>query len=84
MPLFDFTCRACGQTFEALVRTGHETKCPGCSSVDLERALPTFAVKTPERSQAAAAANRHKYAVRGAQETRIREEEAAKHRDEDH
>ena len=84
MPLFDFSCRACGQTFEALVRPGHEPSCPSCGAVDLERQLSAFAVKTAERSQAAAAANRHKFAVQGAQENRVREAEAAKHRDEDH
>ena len=84
MPLFDFTCRGCGHAFEALVRAGHATVCPSCGASDLERQLSAFAVKTPERSQAAAAANRHKYAVQGAQETRVREAEAAKHRDEDH
>lgn len=82
--MFDFTCRACGRVFEALVRTGHEPACPGCGATDLERQLPTFAVKTPDRSQAAAAATRHKYAVKGAQENRVREAEAEKHRDEDH
>lgn len=84
MPLFDFTCRGCQNTFEALVRAGHPPVCPGCGGTDLEQQLPTFAVKTPERSQAAAAANRHKYAVQGHKDTVAREAEAEKHRHEDH
>ena len=84
MPLFDFTCRACRATFEALVRSGHPPACPNCGSADLEQHLATFAVKTSERSQAAAAANRHKHAVQGHKETMAREAEAEKHRHEDH
>ena len=84
MPLFDFTCRACGREFEALVRAGAAPACPACGSADLDRHLPAFAVKTPERSQAAAAANRHRYAVQGQKETAALEREAEKHRHEDH
>jgi putative FmdB family regulatory protein len=84
MPLFDFTCRACNATFEALVRAGHPAVCPSCGGSDLEQHLASFAVKTAERSQAAAAANRHKYAVEGHKETIAREAEAEKHRHEDH
>jgi len=84
MPLFDFICKNCQHAFEALVRPGHAPACPTCGSSELEQQLATFAVKTAERSQAAAAANRHKYAVQGAIENRVREAEAEKHRDEDH
>ena len=84
MPLFDFTCRTCGRQFEALVRTGYPPACPDCGGVDLQQELPTFAVKTADRSQAAAAANRHKHAVQGHKDTMAREAEAEKHRHEDH
>ena len=84
MPLFDFSCSGCGREFEALVRTGYPPKCPACGSEDLTRKPTTFAVKTPERTQSFAAANRHKYAVAGAKDNAVREAEAKKHRDEDH
>ena len=84
MPLFDFICRKCQHAFEALVRPGHTPACPQCGTIELDQQLATFAVKTGDRSQAAAAANRHKYAVQGAQDNRVREAEAEKHRDEDH
>ena len=84
MPLFDFSCAGCGREFEALVRTGHPARCPGCGSEDLTRLPTAFAVKTTERTQSFAAANRHKHAVAGAQENAVREAEAKKHRDEDH
>lgn len=44
MPLYDFRCRACGATFEALVRPSHPPACPSCASVDLERVLSTGSV----------------------------------------
>jgi putative FmdB family regulatory protein len=84
VPLFDFVCRACQHEFEALVRPGHPPACPKCQGVDLEQKLPSFAVKTAERSAANAAASRHRYAVEGQKETAIREAEAEAHRREDH
>ena len=38
MPIFDFSCKACGHQFEALVRK-EQPKCPSCESLDLERLL---------------------------------------------
>lgn len=84
MPLFDFTCRSCATVFEALVRPGHRAACPACDGTDLDRHPASFAVKTTERSRAAAAANRHKHAVQGKKDTAERETEAARHRREDH
>ena len=54
MPLYLFTCRACGHEFETLVRAGSEPVCPSCQSRDLERQISTFAVKSAERTRAAA------------------------------
>ncbi|HVQ42185.1 MAG TPA: zinc ribbon domain-containing protein [Vicinamibacterales bacterium] len=84
MPLFDFICRGCGREFEALVRAGHPPACPGCSGVDLDQKPAGFAVKSSERTQAFAAANRQKYSEIGYRESITREAEAKKHRDEDH
>jgi putative FmdB family regulatory protein len=84
MPLFDFTCRSCGHTFEALVRAGSTPACPHCGAADLERHLPSVAVKTAERSRASADANIRKHSILGHKETMLREEEAQKHRHDDH
>ena len=83
-PLFDFVCRDCGREFEALVRTGHPPVCPGCGGAELDRKLASFAVKSAERSAAAATANRKKWAKIGHQENQVLEAEAKHHRDEDH
>lgn len=41
MPLYDYACRACGHTFDAIVttRTVASVACPECESADLERLL---------------------------------------------
>lgn len=41
MPLYDFRCRSCGSTFEALERPSQRPACPSCASLDLER-LPSI------------------------------------------
>ena len=44
MPLHEYTCRACGNFFEMLVRHDTVAACPSCHGQDLERALSLFAV----------------------------------------
>ena len=41
MPLYDYSCRGCGHTFDAIVtaRTAADVRCPECESADLERLL---------------------------------------------
>lgn len=43
MPMYDFRCRACGHSFETLVRSGLEPNCPQCSSSELEREVSRIA-----------------------------------------
>jgi putative FmdB family regulatory protein len=45
MPLYEYVCLKCGQTFETLVLSSDEqVVCPECESVELERVLSPFAV----------------------------------------
>jgi len=37
MPLYDYRCSACSQTFELLVRAGTVPTCPSCGSPQLEK-----------------------------------------------
>lgn len=37
MPIFDFRCTACDQTFERLVRGSARPACPHCGSAALEK-----------------------------------------------
>lgn len=44
MPLRDFTCQACGQAFEKLVRGDEAIACPACGATELRREMSAFAV----------------------------------------
>lgn len=39
MPLFEYTCKKCDHTFEALVFAGDKVECPACHGAKLERLL---------------------------------------------
>jgi putative FmdB family regulatory protein len=44
MPLYEYVCRGCGASFEALVRSWREAvACPGCRGADVEKQLSSFA-----------------------------------------
>jgi putative FmdB family regulatory protein len=49
MPIFDYQCRKCGHSFDALQKLGEPalTKCPECGKDALEKLLstPAFQVK---------------------------------------
>jgi putative FmdB family regulatory protein len=53
MPIYEYRCRACGASFETLVRTGNTPACPGCMATDLERLVSLFAVDSDGTRQAA-------------------------------
>jgi putative FmdB family regulatory protein len=47
MPIFEYSCRACGHAFEALVRPGvGAPACPKCQSEELEKLLSIPAIKS--------------------------------------
>ena len=39
MPLYEYACQECEQSFEALVSNGEKVECPHCQSEKLERLL---------------------------------------------
>jgi putative FmdB family regulatory protein len=56
MPMYEYTCKACGERFEKLVRTSDDpqaVRCPACASATVERAFSTFATSSGQRSSAA-------------------------------
>jgi putative FmdB family regulatory protein len=53
MPIYEFACRGCGNQFETLVRGALTPSCSECGSVDLERLLSAFGVKTEAGSKSA-------------------------------
>jgi putative FmdB family regulatory protein len=54
MPLYDYTCSACHQPFEQLVRTGTVPQCPNCQSRAVERGLSLTSPKGHSKSIIAA------------------------------
>ena len=79
MPIYEYTCRACGHQFEALVRASSTPECPACQSQDLERILSLPAVTTPDRRKAALGAARKQLAKKQRAEEFQRQEEERKH-----
>ncbi len=39
MPIYEYTCKACGEGFELLVRGETVPACPACEGTDLEKLL---------------------------------------------
>ena len=91
MPLFDFRCRACGHTFEALVRINAAgggfpppAECPECGRPDLERMPSLFAATSAEKRRASADKKIRKDSKQGRIDTVQADREAEDHRREDH
>jgi putative FmdB family regulatory protein len=91
MPLYDFRCRACGHTFEALVRVNADgggfpppSECQKCGAADLERLPSVFAPSSAEKRQAAASAKVSRDAKQGHRDNIQVDREAEEHRREDH
>jgi len=63
VPIYDFQCRACGKTFEELVRVGEVPPCPACGASAPEKLLSAPAA--PGRSQALVSSARRQAAREG-------------------
>lgn len=63
MPLYDYVCRDCGLTFEALVRSGASVACPHCGSTALDKQVSAPA--PPGQSKAIIASARRAAAKEG-------------------
>jgi putative FmdB family regulatory protein len=54
MPLYEFSCRSCGQDFIELVRsisTDLNVSCPGCGSKELQKKISTFTYNASESTR---------------------------------
>ena len=63
MPMYEYRCRSCANTFEALVRGENLPPCPQCGSVQLERLVS--APVAPGHSKAIIASARKQAAREG-------------------
>ena len=56
MPIYEYTCCDCGNSFEKLLKSGSEAAagltCPACSSTNIEKKLSAFATKSAPVSSA--------------------------------
>lgn len=66
MPIYDYSCQACGERFEALVRGAEKASCPACSSLDLQKhlSLPALHTESTHGLAMAAAKRRDKRQAR--------------------
>ena len=78
MPLYEYSCRGCGHTFEALVRDSATPACPACQCQDLERLLSLFAVNSDATRNANLAAGR-KHLRKGQIEKAVADREEIDH-----
>ncbi len=54
MPIYEYSCRDCGNEFETLVRASSVPDCPSCHSTELEKKLSVFATASaPDPAPAA-------------------------------
>ena len=60
MPIYEYSCQACGHEFELLVLKKTKPACPSCESNDLERliSLPTVQSSTTKAAALRAAKKR--------------------------
>ena len=42
MPIYEYTCKGCGEEFETLVRASSTPDCPECHSTELEKKMSVF------------------------------------------
>ena len=50
MPIYEYKCKKCGETFETLVRDGQKPSCPHCKSKRLEKLISGFGVGSSKSS----------------------------------
>ena len=54
MPIFEYLCKDCSRTFEALVMNSKQPECPACHGQHLEQMLSTFAPRANGTAPASA------------------------------
>jgi len=59
VPIYEFRCRECGTTFEAIRRMGdrgYDLDCPRCGSKDLDKPILRFRISRKRRDGSPSAA----------------------------
>ncbi|MEW6168478.1 MAG: zinc ribbon domain-containing protein [Pseudomonadota bacterium] len=63
MPIYDYHCKACDQSFELLMRRGDKPVCPECKSEGVEKLIS--ATQAPGKSRELIARARRQAAIEG-------------------
>jgi len=83
MPIYEYECRSCGESFELLVLGADVPACPSCKSSELERLLSLPSVSSDgTRSRNLAVAKKRGRGAR--QEMAAAEQDAMRHYHEEH
>jgi putative FmdB family regulatory protein len=53
MPIFEYVCKDCQKSFEALLLGSKQAQCPSCQGTNLDQQISVFAVGSSARSSAA-------------------------------
>jgi putative FmdB family regulatory protein len=81
MPIYEYTCAACGHDFELLVRHDTEPACPECASGEIERRLSLPTVKSSGTHDLAMRAARKRDKKQGFEQMMAQREYEASHDD---
>ena len=82
MPIFEYSCKGCGQQFEALVRPQDAAPaCPSCKSADLEKLISRPAIKSESTHGLAMKAAKKRDKLAGSEKAREQREYELHHND---
>lgn len=81
MPIYEYSCKGCGQPFELLVRGEMTPACPSCESEDLERLFSLPRVHSQGRKERSLQAARRRDASLGNERVRAQREYELNHDD---
>ncbi len=81
MPIYEYSCNACGNQFEALVRMNKTPACPSCKARDLERLLSLPTVQSSGTRAAAIRAAKKRDAAQGKERMHTQIEYERSHND---
>jgi putative FmdB family regulatory protein len=81
MPIYQYSCRACGNEFDLLVLKATVPCCPSCKGEDLEKRLSLPSVRSETTRGLALKAARKRDAKRGDERVREQNEYRASHDD---
>jgi len=82
MPIFEYSCKACGKEFEALVlKTVAPPACPACKGTELEKLISRPAIKSESTHGLAMKAAQKRDKKAGSEKAREQREYELHHND---